>query len=297
MEVLAPALAGELLPWMQRLAPRDTPPEVYFAHPCAFPLMSLPWYLDEALDHRVDQDLQASLIYSSMCGYYAIRLIDDVMDQSEAAVPHLLPAVCILDAEFQAVYAAFFASDHPFWPHFFQTWAGCHQAAVLDSRLESMDEATFRRVSAKKVSAVTIPMSAVAAFHGVFPLPAQWQELTNELSAWHQQYNDLFDWVRDHANGASTWFLSKGMRCKGQTESMLSWVAREGFDREVAGLEHGLARMQSLARELASPPLVSYFDEREKILQRSAADGRAGLRALRPLFAAGTDNPLSPNTP
>src|ERR687886_2061201 len=74
-----PRMASHVLAWMQRLA-GSRPLEAYFLHPDAFPMLLLPWWVEETLPGDPDIDFQADLIFSTINIYYAIRLIDNVMD-------------------------------------------------------------------------------------------------------------------------------------------------------------------------------------------------------------------------
>ncbi len=280
---IAPELADALVPWMEARAGRGMPAEAYFTHPAAFPLVALPWWLEESLGVGVDLVLQADLMHSSMAGYYLIRIIDDVMDRSEHAAVHLLPAVAVLHAEFQARYAARFPAADRFWTTFFAAWAETHQAAMIDSRLGDIDRDTFRRICGRKVAAALIPMIAAARHHGREAPPDPWPELFAELCGWHQLRNDLFDWQRDHAAGIRTWFLSEAERRRRPDESVTSWVAREGFERGHDWLVSGLAQLRRLAGETGSPGAVAYFTARAADLERLAAEVRPALPALRAL--------------
>lgn len=280
---LAPHLTDALLPWMRARAGQEDAAEAYFTHPAAFPLIALPWWLEESLGAGVDLDLQIDLMTSSMAGYYVIRLIDDVMDRSESAAVHLLPAAAVLHAEFQARYAARFAADDPFWTTFFAAWAETHQAAVIDARLDDIDRDTFRRVCGRKVAAAFIPLVAAARHHGLAAPPEPWPELFAELCGWHQLRNDLFDWQRDQAAGVRTWFLCEGDRRRDPDESVTSWVAREGFELGLEWLVSGLEELRRLAADTGSPGAIAYFRARAADLERLAAELRPALPALRAL--------------
>lgn len=277
---LAPGLTEVLVPWMEGLAPQGEPPEAYFAHPLAFPLMSLPWWLDEALGGRADRQFQLDATTSSMCGYYAIRLIDDVMDRSPAATPELLPAVGILHAEFQAIWARWFPASDPFWPGFFQAWAEGHEAAVLDSRLEDMDADVFAQVAGRKVCAASIPLLAVARRHGREDIPIAWKAFFRALSPWHQLHNDLLDWRRDAERGAVTWLLCEGRRRALPGETEAGWIAREGFMLGVGRLEEGLGTLRGHAQETGSAALQAYVEGRADLLSRLVAETRPALATL-----------------
>lgn len=286
LATLAPGLAAELLPWMAALAPAGRPPHAYFCHPLAFPLLLLPWWFDESLGGRPEPTLQTDLIHSSVCGYYLIRLVDDVMDRASAARPDLLPAVGLFGAEFQTPYARRLPPGDPFWQVFHRAWAECHEAAVIDARLQDLDRETFERVSGRKVCAALIPLAAVARHHGRDAVPEAWSRFLKAYCPWHQLHDDLLDWQRDAAREGVTWFLCEGRRRRAQGESVVGWVLREGFDLGVVWLEEGLVELRALAAETGSAPLMRYLDGRGRLLRALAEELRPGMGTLRRLMVS-----------
>lgn len=299
LQELAPGLSTLLLPWIHTRPARGLAAVDYYAHPLAFPVVQLPWWLEQALTGAVDHDAQRELLVSSMSGYYLIRLIDDVMDQSPQANPRLLPAVGVLHTLFQSAYLDFFEGGHPFWPRFHAAWARCNEAAVLDATAVEIDDETFERLSARKVSAGIIPMEAVAWRCGQSALPPAWAALFPKLCAFHQRYNDLFDWQRDLASGAVTGFLTLAARRRQAGESTLAWVAREGFALESARLERGLDELDTLAADTGSTDLIAWLQRRRTLLTQAVADAHTGLDAATQLWRAldTTSAPMPAATP
>lgn len=286
LTALAPALSETLLPWMHSRPAKGLAAEDYFTHPLAFPLVQLPWWLEESLGGEVDPDTQAELLLSSMSGYYLIRLIDDVMDRSPDAQPRLLPAVAVLHDQFQSVYMRWFAHGHPFWARFHTVWAGCQEAAVVEAGLGEINDEAFHRLSARKVSAALIPMEAVAWRRGLPALPAAWVALFPTLCAFHQRHNDLFDWQRDLDSGSTTYFLSEARRRQQAGESLAEWVMRAGFAAECDRLHTALDDLEALATGIPSRGLQAWLQVRRHLLAQSESDVRQGFDAAVPLLRA-----------
>ena len=55
-------------------------PEAYFLHPEAFPMVLLPWWLESTIHEPPARGFQRDIVYSSVSGYYFVRMIDDLMD-------------------------------------------------------------------------------------------------------------------------------------------------------------------------------------------------------------------------
>ena len=90
MEQAAPFLAQQVSNWMTDLC--DGKPEAYFKHPLGFPMLLFPWWLEKTLHHNPDTAFQTDLVYSTVNGYFYIRLIDNLMDGHASVELQLLPA-------------------------------------------------------------------------------------------------------------------------------------------------------------------------------------------------------------
>lgn len=280
----SPFLAELLLRWTTGLAAGGTP-EQYFTHPAAFPTVVLPWWVEESIAGQPEVQLQEDLIYASVCGYYGIRLIDDVMDEGDPVATGLLPVAALLQQEFQSTYARYFAPGHPFWAYFDRTWAASAEATVRDVRLRANEPETFAEVCAKKVSAATIPMVAVCFRHGLTALPLPWAPAFELMSRWHQFHNDFFDCRRDLDTGTQTLFLSEWQRRREPDEPLMSWVAREGFGWGVERLLAWSRELAPLAGATGSEPLQEYVRRRQALLAQTARDLAPGLDVVRRLRA------------
>ena len=105
------------------------------------------------------------------------------------------------------------------------------------------------------------------------------------LGRWHQFFNDLFSWAKDHAAQTSTWFLSEAGRRAAAGETVSAWVMREGFAWGVALLAHWLDELKDQAARLGSQPLAAYLATRAALLAEQSAKVEAGFQAMRALMA------------
>jgi hypothetical protein len=258
----------------------------YFTHIDAFPTLLFPWWLDAELGRgEPDLVLQSEMVLSSISGYYAIRLIDDLMDGAAPDTLGLLPVLGHLHVECQAPYQRLFPPTSGFWSAFQQQWSATADATIADASLQDIDADQFRTISASKVSAARIPLLAVALRHDLDVIPPAWDMLFARVSAWHQLHNDFFDWQRDLASRVETWFLSEGRRRAAVGESIEMWVVREGFDWGVQTLEMWMRDMRPLASNLSSGA-VAYLDARAARFDAKTREASDGIAALRRLAAA-----------
>ncbi len=284
--LLAPKLHDYLTTWIRRLT-RGASPECYFLHPNAFPSLLLPWVMETTLTGQTNSAHAADLVYSTMAGYYAIRLIDDVMDGEANADAAFLPLTAFLHSEFERPYHALFPFGDPFWDEFDRDWARTVEATIEDSLSLPFDMERFARVAARKVLAGRIPMWAVARTVTLAGIPENWEIVFNSLSLFHQMRNDLFDWQRDAESDASTFFLSHARRHLEPGEPIAIWFVREGFEWAVDLLNHWLDEARLAAAAIGSDELDIYLTRRNRDLAHTIDTMRPGLAAFATLASAG----------
>lgn len=279
METATPVMAGQVIPWLHGLA-GEAQPEAYFKHPLAFPSLLLPWWLEESLGDQHDLPFQAELVYSTLNGYYHIRLIDNLMDHQATVELKLLPALNFFHTQFQMAYQRYFEPHHPFWDFFRQVWFHSAEVTMQDAALTGLDESQFRQIAAQKTSAAKIPLAAICYRYQRPDLIAPWSELVDLFGCWHQFLNDLFDWQKDSTRQIPTYFLTEAERRRRESETLTEWVIREGFSWGIETLGLWMVELRQSARHLESTALLDYLEVREKMLLNQQAEVAAGLRNI-----------------
>jgi len=279
-----PHSAPRLHAWMRHLA-RSEQPADYFRQPVGFPLLQLPWWLAQSLG-APQTDFLSDVIYSTLNGYYYIRLIDNVMDGHATNEIQLLPAASFFHTRFQTVYQTHFPATHPFWPTFHHAWFRAAEITIRDADLTALTLEDFREISSHKVSAIHIPLAAICWQSGQPQRLTPWLSFVNKLSSWHQFWNDVFDWNKDLRFGTATYFLSEAGRRRANTETVAEWVAREGFAWGMQVLTDWMQELKQWARPLNSRPLNQYLSFREALLVEQQPQLQAALNRLTQLAAA-----------
>lgn len=281
MEELAPFLAARLSAWIEEMFGM-TPLADRFLHLSAFPILSLPWWVEESFSSP-DQERQEALALSSMAGYLFIRLIDNVMDGDGPGDRRLLPVLAPLSTIFVRPYQEWFPPTHPFWPYFHRVWAGTADFTARDAHLAEIDLETFHRISAQKTGAAKIPAAAVCHLHDRLDRLHVWEAFIETFGRFHQLYNDLNSWCRDVRTGTATFLLSEAGRRRRSDEQVADWLLRDGLDWAMTTLRGSITELLRLAPLLESPGLTVYVDARREAFERDVAIMRRGAAEVEKL--------------
>jgi hypothetical protein len=254
---------------MARLSPTGKAPG-YFLQPQSFPLLHLPWWAAKSFSAEPDCQFLADVIYSTVNGYYYIRLLDNVMDGHGTIELKILPATAFFHTEFQATYQKYFDASHPFWEVFRSAWLRASEAVTREVNLDRIHRADFERVTVAKLAGARIPLAAVGFRHGAGERLRCWEEFTLALARWSQMEDDLFDWHHDLCHGKTSYFLTEACRHKG-FESVEAWVISEGFQQAMETLQRELSALRRLVPSLHSPDAVRHLESQETFLKSQKA--------------------------
>jgi hypothetical protein len=284
LDAAGTVLACHVRDWLEAVCGED-PPQEAFKHPLSYPMLLFPWWVEKSLCQAPDLSWHADLVYSTVNGYYAIRLIDNLMDGHSTIELQILPALNFFCAEFQRPYQRYFLHGHPFWDRFAATWYESAEVTIQDARVAAIDRDHFVRVTAHKTCAVKIPIAAVCYRYERPDLIDPWSQLVDLFGCWHQMYNDLFDWRKDADLQTRTYFLSEAERRKEPGESVMDWAIREGFAWGFETLANWMAQLQANSDRLGSPEALAYLKVRKALLAEKQAEISPGLQPLAQLLA------------
>lgn len=277
----APVLGEHADGWMRSLA-GDAPAERYFLHPRAFPAVLLPWLLEGAIHRTPSRSFQRDVVYSTVTGYYFVRMVDDLMD-GEVVPPQIVPLLIVLHSEFEQTYHRYFPAGHPFWDALARS---SYQAAEMASRDVGQSRITrehFLSTSARKVAGAKIPLAAVCHRYERAELVVPWSDFVDLLGRWHQMLNDMLGWSRDLHRGTPTYFLSEAAARAGSDASIAEWVISDGYEWGMSELAPWMTDLVSTAGALGSPALMTYLEGRERALRATWEDLRVGMGSLQRL--------------
>jgi hypothetical protein len=250
-----------------------------------FPMLLLPWWMAESCGQKLNREFQSDVVYSTLNGYYYIRLLDNLMDGHGSVEIALLPAAAFFHSEFLLTYQKYFDANHPFWPVFRSAWFSSSEAITSEASVVRFDKDAFHRISVQKLCAARIPLAATSHFYQDTKSMKAWLEFTAALAGWSQMLDDLFDWHRDLRDKKDSYVLSRARRHKRESETVESWIAREGFDWGMSVLRGWLPELRRLAQPLRSAALSSYLDLRAEMLEEDNTKLGAGLKALVEIYA------------
>ena len=274
---------------LPRVAPRlrkhlkgvPTKPEHFFAVR-NFPHFLLPWWFSPTVEREADADFQTDLIYSSINGYYAIRLCDNIADNDgPPELRSLAPCTLYFDSEAIAPYRTYFPASHAFWKSFDAFLAGQAEASAADSLLEDVDAATFASVSSRKFTGTKIPMAAVRwRYPSLEPSFDQWLSFIDCLGNFAQFSNDFFDWRHDSKQGITTYISSESRR-RAPDESVATWFLREGFDWAVVELISRFDDVTVACKPLGRSTVANWVTARGRALEDDIGTLRSSLDLMR----------------
>jgi hypothetical protein len=281
MEAHSTFLASAIHTWMCRMSPTGEP-AAELAHPQMFPILQLPEWVVESLGVSMNGEFHHAVTYSSLCGYYYTRLVDDLMDGHVGVQDEirLLPAAGFFASEFQFAYQPYFPPQHEFWSYFRRTWMDAADGTAHDFTLQVVRREDFERISSRKFAAVGIPVAATAYLYGCPEEGFRWIAFAHALGKWSQLFDDLLDWHADRERGHATWVLSEGERRKHASESVAQWVAREGYTWGFALLQEWMADLVSQAQALGSSGAQDFLERRESLRQQRAETLEKGFASL-----------------
>jgi hypothetical protein len=247
-----------------------------------FPHFLLPYWLSPAADRVADAEFQTDLIYSSINGYYSIRLCDNIADNdSPPELRKLAPCTLYFDSEAIKPYRKHFSATQEFWSSFDTFLAQQAEASAADSLLEDVDAETFASLSSKKFTGTKIPMSAVRyRYHGLERSFEQWLRFVDCLGNFAQFSNDFFDWHHDSIHGITT-LLSSESRRRAPGESIAAWFVREGFDWGVEELKLRFENAKLRSEALGNEAVVDWLIVRGRTLDTDIRRVRSGLEPFR----------------
>jgi hypothetical protein len=281
LEKRAPALAAHTEEWLRWLGGDSDagPADRYFTHPRAFPMLLLPWWLEGTIRGSPSRSFQADVVYSTMCGYYFIRLIDDLMDGEGPPDRAVLPALIVLHTEFEQAYHPHFPSDHPFWGALTAASYDAAETAARDAALEHIERDDFLRTSARKVAGARVPLAAVCHRSGRLDLYEPWSDFVDLFGRWHQMLNDLLGWSADLGRGRTTYFLSEAQRHSPGSPG--EWVLGDGLAWGIQQLDGWMDELLAAAPALGCPPLLAYLEARRLGLAREWQALETSLEPIR----------------
>jgi len=277
----APNLGEHADQWMRALA-GDAPPERYFLHPRAFPAVLLPWLVEASIRPKPSVSFQRDVVYSTVAGYYFVRLTDDLMDGEPVAAP-VVPLLIVLHAEFEETYHRHFPASHAFWDVLARSSYQAAETASRDANERHITREHFLASSARKVAGAKIPIAAVCHRYDRSDLVAPWSDFVDLLGRWHQMLNDMLGWNRDLQRETPTYFLSEALARAGPSGSIAEWVVSDGYQWGMRQLAPWMTDLKAAARELESPALVAYLEGRDRALLATWERLRGEMESLRRL--------------
>jgi hypothetical protein len=273
-----PETAPQLLRFLRDIPTR--PEHAFGAR--AFPHFVLPYWLSPARERIADAEFQTDVIYSTISGYYSIRLCDNIGDNDgPPELRKFAPCAAYFDSEFIRPYMTYFSAKDEFWHLFDRFWAQQAEASAADGLLNDVDEKTFASLSSKKFTATKIPLAAVRSRYLVSKSEFDdWLQFVDYLGRFAQFSNDFFDWRHDSLQGITTYVSSEWKR-RAPDDSIASWFLREGFDWGVDELKSRFETVKREAEVSGNKAVLDWVAARGRTLNDDIEEMRSGLELVK----------------
>ena len=275
----APHLATPVAEWLEGIAPAGKLAG-YFTHENRFPMLSIPWWIADAVGVPSTDPLRADVIYSTMAGYCSIRLIDDLLDGATARLD-LVPALAVFHSEFQFPYQRYFPAEHPFWELFRARWFG-----AADFARDHPSTSDFEIRVRHRLGPAEIPVAAVLFHAGRLDQVGSWGQLLNRIGRVEQLLDDLTDWLDDHRRKAPNIVLANHRARAQPNEGLEPWMLREGYQTAIDLASTWLNELATAARPFGVVSLDQFIARREAMVRQMATEVAPGLAALAELRSA-----------
>lgn len=276
-----PFTTDQVRTWLVYLADGKKPAN-YYLRRGDLPMFLFPWFLEKSQGNPDTAFMQAR-VFSTLNGFYYIRLLDDVTDQHAPHEISLLPALGYFHTQFQSPYQKYFAADHPFWGYFRTVWFHSADVTMRDLQFRRINRRQFIQIAAHKICAVKIPIAGTAFRYNQVSVLEKWSRFLDMYGCWHQMSNDMFHWHEDLSLGTATYFLSEAARRKHAQETIPDWVIREGFDWGLRQLDEWMDRARALAGEVECADLLNYLQYRSEKVESEANAMRGTLQTAAKL--------------
>lgn len=276
-----PLTTAQVKKWLVYLAASKRP-EDYYLRRGDLPMFLFPWFLEKSRGNP-DTAFMRERVFSTLNGFYYIRLLDDVTDHHAPGQVSLLPALGFFHTQFQSPYQKYFSAGHSFWDYFRRVWFHSADVTMRDLQFRRINRRQFVQIAAQKICAVKIPVAGVAFRYGQADVLESWSQFMDVYSCWHQMSNDMFHWHEDLSLDTATFFLSEAARRKRERETIPDWVIREGFDWGLEALDEWMVQARELAGEVESTELMHYLKYRSESVTRQANAMRGTLQTAATL--------------
>jgi hypothetical protein len=259
----------------------------YFLDPDRFPFLHLPlWVLGEEWSNKGNLSFLEAVTESSVPGYYAIRLVDDLMDEPERFGQEALPVIHMLELRFVRPYHRLFPDSDDLWDFLEDTWISGADIAALDSELHEVDESAFRRICSKKVAAARIPTFAACVHSGRKDMIGPWLHFVDALGTLEQFLDDFYDWHRDFRAGRVTYILSEARRHTPDPDEIPAWIFGPGIQWARERLSGYLDELRLTAAALGSEEASRHVEARADRVGRGIREVSEGASAMMDLRRA-----------
>ncbi|CAM4465636.1 hypothetical protein GNQ08_19210 [Paenibacillus macerans] len=168
----------------------------------------LPFWLQEAAGTKTEDSRRLTVAMIFVMMYY--HLIDEVMDDPEAADKRKLPLANLIQLEFLHIYGSYFPAASPFWGYFRKYAAEWAEAVAFEHESDFFQEDPVR--VAHKAAPVKLSVAGALLLTGRKTRIPALEAAVDTVLVTLQMLDDWEDWEKDLREGSYNCLISDVQR-------------------------------------------------------------------------------------
>lgn len=245
----------------------------------------LAYWLQETTKAKPEDSRRFTVAMIFVMMYY--HLIDEVMDDPEAADKRKLPLANLLQLEFWKIYSSYFPATSPFWDSYRKYTAEWAKAVALENQSDFFQEDPVQ--IAHKASPVKLTVAGMLMLNGQEHQLAGFEQAVDHTLVTLQMLDDWEDWEKDLHEGSYNALISEVQRVlqiprdrrPNPEEIKHALFVRDILFTYAERTDHNAAVLDQTAAEL------THLKEFHEYLRESLQQGAQSLKKERELLSQG----------